>query len=159
MAIAASDPAGTPALRVERHFRAAPQRIFHAWTTAEELSLWSDPDPTKSEVEVDLRVGGRYRIAMSRPNGVKFSVTGVYREIDPPRRLVYTWQWENMPGFPETTVTVEFRARADGGTDLVLLHEGLPGEDSFARHQHGWTESIVKLDALTKSGATATQRA
>lgn len=159
MAAAASNTTSTPALRVERHFRAAPQRVFRAWTTAEELRLWSDPEPKQSDVEVDLRVGGRYRIVMSRPDGVTFSVTGVYREIDPPRRLVYTWQWENMPGFPETTVTVEFRARADGGTDLVLLHEGLPGDESYARHQHGWTESIAKLAALSESDATATRSA
>jgi uncharacterized protein YndB with AHSA1/START domain len=101
----------------------------------------------RSTAEVDLRVGGRYRIAMEGPDGAVHVVSGAYREIDPPRRLVYTWQWENSPRFPETQVTVEFRARADGGTDLVLVHEGLPDEDSYARHAHGWDGCLAKLDA------------
>jgi uncharacterized protein YndB with AHSA1/START domain len=138
----------TPPLRVERRFRAAPERVFEAWTTAAELNRWSDPDSTSAVAEVDLRVGGRYAIAMARPNGSVHRVSGVYREIDAPRRLVYTWRWETIPGFPDTVVTVEFRARGDGGTDLVLVHEGLPDDDSGKRHAHGWAESLTKLSAV-----------
>jgi uncharacterized protein YndB with AHSA1/START domain len=141
-----------PALRVERRFRASPERVFRAWTTPEELDRWSDPDPGASTSDVDLRVGGRYTIAMARENGVTHRVTGVYREIDPPHRLVYTWRWETIPGFPETVVTVTFAARGDGSTDLVLVHERLPSGEAGARHQHGWTESLGKLAALVSRG-------
>jgi uncharacterized protein YndB with AHSA1/START domain len=139
-----------PALRVERHFRASPARVFHAWTSAEELSQWSDPDPVHATTEVDLRVGGSYALDMARPDGVVHRVSGVYREIDAPRRLVYTWRWETIPNFPETVVTVEFRARADGGTDLSLVHEGLPDDASGQRHAHGWVESMNKLALLVE---------
>ncbi|MDQ2889249.1 MAG: SRPBCC domain-containing protein [Gemmatimonadota bacterium] len=132
-------------LRIERKFQASPERVFQAWTSPEELNRWSDPDPRNAEAEVDLRVGGRYRIAMSRPDGTVHRVTGVYREILPPSRLVYTWAWESMPGFPETIVTVEFRACNDGGTDVLLVHEGLPNEEARAKHEHGWAESMRKL--------------
>jgi uncharacterized protein YndB with AHSA1/START domain len=138
----------TPALRVERRFRASPERVFRSWTTSEELNRWSDPGPGESTAEVDFRVGGRYWIAMKRADGVTLRVTGVYREIDPPRRLVYTWRWESTEGFPETVVTVEFNARADGGTDLVLVHEGLPSSEAGARHEHGWVGSLGKLAGL-----------
>jgi len=135
-------------LRVEHAFRAQPERVFQAWTSAEELRRWADPDPRDAEVEVDLRVGGRYRMAMARADGTVHRVTGVYREVDPPRRLVYTWRWESMPGFPETLVTVEFRPRADGGTDLVLVHDGLPTDEAHRRHAHGWVASVEKLAAV-----------
>src|SRR6267378_2175327 len=115
-------------LRVERSFRAPPTRVFRAWTDPVQLACWADPEPGDAVPEVDLRIGGRYEIAMRRPDGVVHRVVGTYREIDPPRRLVYTWRWATIPAFPETVVTVEFRARADGGTDLVLVHEGLPDD-------------------------------
>lgn len=139
----------THVLRVERQFHASPERVFQAWTTAEELSRWSAPSPAPADVELDLRVGGRYRMAMSGPDGVVHRVTGVYREIDAPRRLVYTWRWETIPDFPETLVTVEFRRRDDGGTDLLLLHDGLPDTPSGRRHESGWAASLDKLHALT----------
>ena len=156
--------AGAEPLRVERHFRAPPERVFRAWTTAAELSRWSDPDPQNAQAEVDLRVGGRYQIAMTRAGGTVHRVTGVYREIDPPHRLVYTWRWESNPGFPETTVTVEFRGAADGGTDLLLVHAGLPDTESGRRHAHGWTMSLEKLASVSEApdpldAAAATRRA
>jgi len=139
---------GPLTLRVERRFAASPERVFQAWTTADALNRWSAPGEMTARATVDLRVGGQYRISMAAPDGKVNDVTGVYREIDPPKRLVYSWQWETMPGFPETVVTVEFRGRADGGTDLILLHEGLPDENSRERHAHGWGGSLDKLAAL-----------
>lgn len=139
----------THTLRVERQFRASPERVFQAWTTAEELSRWSSPDAEPSDVEVDLRVGGRYRMAMKGPTGAIHRVAGVYREIDAPSRLVYSWRWETIPDFPDTLVTVELRRRADGGTDLLLVHEGLPDSASGHRHEKGWAGSLDKLQALT----------
>jgi uncharacterized protein YndB with AHSA1/START domain len=138
----------THALRVERRFQASPERVFQAWTTAAELGRWSSPDQTPAEVHVDLRVGGRYQMAMAAPDGVVHRVVGVYREIDAPRRIVYTWRWETIPDFPETVVTVDFRRRADGGTDLLLMHEGLPDTPSGRRHEIGWAASLDKLRAL-----------
>lgn len=138
----------THTLRVERQFQASPERVFQAWTTAEELSRWSSPNDARAEVELELRVGGRYRMAMTGPDGASHRVVGVYRTIDAPRRLVYTWRWETIPDFPETVVTVELRARADGGTDLLLVHEGLPDSPSGRRHETGWIASLDKLRAL-----------
>ena len=142
-------PAATT-LRVARSFRAAPERVFHAWTAKEELDRWSAPGPVRASTEVDLRVGGRYRIVMTDPQGKVFAVSGTYREVDPPRRLVYTWQWEDQPGFPETVVTVEFAARADGGTDVTLLHDGLPSDDSRAKHEHGWNGCLDNLGPVVE---------
>jgi uncharacterized protein YndB with AHSA1/START domain len=147
MATRSSSP-GTHLLRVERRFAAPPDRVFAAWTSAEELSAWCAPPPATPDAEADVRVGGRWRIVMSAPDGSQHRVGGTYREIDPPRRLVFTWQWENIPDFPETIVTVEFTARADGGTDLLLVHEGLPSDESGQQHREGWDGCLDKLKGV-----------
>ena len=144
---------GTP-LRVERSFRASPTRVFHAWTDARELARWADPEPGNATPEIDLRVGGHYAIAMARADGAVHRVVGTYREIVKPRRLVYTWRWATIPSFPATLVTVEFRPRADGGTDLVLVHEGLPDDASGLRHRLGWSDSLAKLTGLLNPDPT-----
>jgi len=137
-------------LRVERHFHAPPTRVFQAWTSADELNAWSSPNPVPARATVDLRVGGTYRIVMESPDGTEHVVRGVYREIVPPHRLVYTWRWDTIPGFPETVVTVEFRAASDGGTDLLLVHDDLPSDDARARHEHGWVTSLGNLAAIVQ---------
>jgi uncharacterized protein YndB with AHSA1/START domain len=94
--------------------------------------------------EIDLRVGGAYRIEMKGPDGSEFRVFGTYREIDPPRRLVYTWSSETSADVVDTLVTVEFHDR-NGSTEVVLRHDGLPTEQSRARHTQGWNGSLLKL--------------
>jgi uncharacterized protein YndB with AHSA1/START domain len=133
------------ALEVRRTFAAAPARVFAAWTTPEELKLWAGPGRMECPVtEVDLRVGGRFRIHMRSPEGTEFRVVGTYREIDPPRRLVYTWTAETDPTVVDTVVTVEFLDRG-GKTEVVLRHEGLPDQGSRDRHEAGWTGCLDKL--------------
>lgn len=106
---------------------------------------------TVAVAEIDLTVGGRYRIEMQGPDGARHIVGGTYREIDPPRRLVYTWSWEDQPDVTDTLVTVEFNDRGSA-TEIVLRHERLPSEDSRARHEHGWTGCLDKLEAMMAGG-------
>ena len=76
----------TKALRLVRTVAASPERVFEAWTTSEQMKLWTCPDPTaRVDVEIDLRVGGRYSIRMDVEGG-PFIARGTYREVDPPRR-------------------------------------------------------------------------
>ena len=136
------------ALEVRRTFAAPPERVFAAWTTPEELKRWAGPGQMECPVtEVDLRVGGRFRIHMRAPNGSEHRVIGTYREIDPPRRLVYTWTAETDPVVADTVVTVEFHDRG-GKTEVVLRHEGLPNEDKRNRHEAGWTGCLEKLATI-----------
>jgi glutathione S-transferase len=136
------------ALEVRRTFAAAPERVFAAWTTPEELKLWAGPGPIECPVtEVDLRVGGRFRINMRDPNGKEYRVVGTYREVDPPRRLVYTWSWETDPLVTDSLVTVDFHDRS-GKTEVVLRHEKFPDAERRDRHQVGWTACLEKLAAM-----------
>ena len=133
---------------ITRTIPAPTEKVFAAWTTPEALKRWSAPgDLTNPIVEVDLRVGGRYRIDMAAPNGAVHRVTGVYKVIDPPRRLVYTWFWETNPALGEMLVTVEFRARGTV-TDVVLEHSRLTSRQSADNHEKGWAGCFAKLERL-----------
>ena len=141
------------ALEVRRTFAASPQRVFDAWTRPEALKSWAAPGAmTAPVVEVDLRVGGGYRIHMSAPDGKEHRVIGVYREVDPPRRLVYTWTWETNPDVTDSIVTVEFHDRGTS-TEVVLRHEKLPSAESRDRHTVGWEGCFDKLETVVTAAA------
>ncbi|MFN7962007.1 MAG: SRPBCC domain-containing protein [Thermoanaerobaculia bacterium] len=132
-------------LTLHQVFAAKPERVFKAWTRAEELKRWSAPgDYTVPHAEVDLRVGGGFVIHMQAPNGTLHRVGGEYSEIDPPRRLVYSWRWESQPESPVTRVSVEFRAHPEG-TEVVLVHDLFLDEEQRDRHRMGWQGCLDNL--------------
>jgi len=144
--MASPETLGETALCIRRTFPAARERVFRAWTDPEELKRWSAPadDYTIPTVEVDLRVGGRYRIEMRNPEGELHIAHGVYREVRPPERLVYSWAWETDPDRGHTQVTVDFLARGDA-TEVVLTHERFPDPPMRDRHLQGWTGCFDRL--------------
>lgn len=142
-----TQPATT--LEIRRVIPAPRQRVFDAWTQAKELDRWSAPPPMTARAEIDLRVGGRYRITMRAPDGSERRVSGVYRVVEPPTKLVYTWKWEES-AMPDTTVTVEFHDRGKS-TEIVLRHDGLVDPDSRARHEHGWNGCLDNLVSLANN--------
>ena len=135
-----------PSLALVRKFDAAPGKVWRALTEPEMLKQWMRPDDaTKvSTAEIDLRVGGRYRIVMRPAEGEEHDVRGVYREIVPNKKLVYTWAWKSTPE-RESVVTIELRA-AGGGTELTLKHEQFADEPARDRHQQGWNACIASLE-------------
>jgi uncharacterized protein YndB with AHSA1/START domain len=134
----------TARLQLRRTFQAPRERVWRAWTSAEELKRWHAPAPlTTPDAQVDLRVGGKYLIAMRAPDGAEHRAIGVYREIDPPKKLVFTWTWEGGT-LGETLVTVEFFDRGPA-TELVLTHERFPNDEERDRHQDGWSKVLDKL--------------
>ena len=137
-------PATPPiTLNLRRTFSAPPERVFRAWTIPAELMKWWGPGQYSApQVEIDLRVGGRFRIAMKPPQGDIFYLGGQYREVQPPRRLVFTWQWEGDP--VETLVTLDFMERG-GMTELIVTHERFPNQEQCDRHKEGWSASLEKL--------------
>jgi len=135
-------------LRLTRTIEAAPATVFNAWTEPERLNQWSAPEGMVVEAEVDLRVGGRYRLRMKNPDGEIFTAVGEYQEIIRPNRLVYTWGWEETGNnHYETRVTVEFLDRG-GATEVVLTHELFPDADLAGKHNEGWTSCLNRLEGL-----------
>ena len=138
-----SSAGAPPTLEVRRTFRAARQRVFDALTKAEELKRWHSAGPTTVDAtEVDLRVGGKWRVDMRTPEGRTYYVSGSYQEIDPPSRLVYTWKWDTDLDYSQ--VTVEFHDLGDA-TEIVLRHDGLATPKSRADHERGWLAGFAKL--------------
>ncbi len=148
-AMAEPNPANT--LVLKRTFAAERDRVFAAFTDPAILSRWFGPEGFSiPEAEVDLRVGGRYRITMRSPENTDHTVIGVYRVIDRPDRLSFTWAWEtgDMPD-ADTLVTLDF-AETAGGTELTLTHEGFPTEEFRDRHEQGWSSSLTCLDGVVR---------
>ena len=134
-------------LRMERVIAATPERLFELWTDPEELAKWWGPEGfTTPTYAMDVRPGGRWHTTMRRPDGSEHVVSGIYRAIEPPRRLVFTWGWDDDAGMRghETEVTVTFKP-APGGTRMTLLQQTFVDADSRNRHQHGWGSSFVCL--------------
>ena len=134
-----------PSLRLKRHYPVPVEKVFRAWTDPQALKLWFGPsDDGKILVsETDLKVGGRYRIVMQMPGGEEHRVGGVYREIVPNEKLVFTWAWESTPE-RESLVTVQLKG-AGGGTDMLLTHQHFFDEPARDRHQQGWTQVAERL--------------
>lgn len=136
--------ANVPTAVVRREIRASAEELFDAWLDAESLAVWMKPgDTERATVSVDPRVGGQFEIVMHTPKG-PVPHRGAYREIERPRRLVFTW---NSPyaGEHGSLVTVEFRP-AGGATEIVLTHERLPSAEMVKAHTQGWTD-ILRLIA------------
>lgn len=132
-----------PALQLRRIYNASREEIFAAWTEPEQMRAWLCPDgATIPFIEVDLRVGGNFRIDMLSEHGT-FPHTGVYREITRPERLVFTWSSINTQ-HQETLVTVELFQRG-AETELVLTHAGLAEEKAVGMHTAGWVSILEKL--------------
>jgi uncharacterized protein YndB with AHSA1/START domain len=135
----------SPPLRIVRVLSAPPEEIFDAWLDAASLAVWMAPgDVERSTVEVDPRVGGRFRIVMKAPRG-DHEHTGEYLVLERPRRLVFTWTSEATHG-RSTTVSIELRPHGKGETELTLVHEGLPAETADD-HRSGWGDILRKQDA------------
>ena len=132
-----------PALQLRRMYSASREEIFTAWTDPAQMREWLCPaGATIPLIEVDLRVGGVFRIDMQSEHGIH-SHTGVYQEIIRPEKLVFTWSSVNTQN-KETLVTVELIPRGQQ-TELVLTHKGLPDEKAQEMHVIGWTSILDKL--------------
>ena len=140
-----ADPRGL-ALRLETVLRAPRKRVFAACVDPHELAHWWGPAGfTAPSVDLDVRDGGRYRITMQPPDGQAFHLRGRYSEVDPPRRLVYTFEWEEPdPDDRETVVTLSFYDEREG-TRLVVDQMPFATEARYALHEAGWTETLERL--------------
>jgi uncharacterized protein YndB with AHSA1/START domain len=143
-----NEPAEQPGatIRIERTFRAAAQEVFEAWTSVEVLRRWwhAEHDWETPHAELDLRVGGAIRIVMRDPfEDRDHGGGGEFTEIDPPRRLAFTWTWDDAPSSRQL-IEVDFTDHGDR-TTVVLTNSGIPAQ---ARDDHvlGWQNSFDNLD-------------
>ena len=132
-------PAQEPlSVTVTRVLPADPATVFAAWTDAESLKSWFFPgDVSVPEVRIDARVGGRFFIAMrGNESGKNFDHQGEYLELDPPRRLVFTWRALFLD-VPDSVITIELEPTGDG-TRLTLTHARIHDPDFAKNYTEGW---------------------
>ena len=135
-------------LAIKRFIKAPRDRVYAAWTDPAQLKQWFGPESVQTlELIADARVGGEFRWDLSNAEGEKMTVRGEYRELQPDKKIVFTWQWDDDEVWEKHTsvVTVELSDR-DGGTELVLTHEQLPNEKSRDGHMGGWNSALDKLE-------------
>lgn len=146
-----------PDVVITRIFKVPIEQLFQAWVDPELMMQWYSPaDMTTPHAEADPQVGGKYAVTMrfvEREPQEDVTVRGVYKQIQAPNRLQFTWQWDGQEG--ETLVDVALRPIDEQTTELTLTHSGfdqveLPPGFTRDDHHNGWSTAFTKLDRLQR---------
>jgi uncharacterized protein YndB with AHSA1/START domain len=132
-------------INLERRVLARPETLFSYFTDSARYTEWMGV-----EAELEARPGGVYRVRV--PQGTY--AVGEFVEVDPPRRVVFTWGWEGDPEVPPGSSTVTVTFTPDGEATIVrLVHDGLPGPAAFDLHARGWERYLDRLAVAGAGGA------
>jgi uncharacterized protein YndB with AHSA1/START domain len=133
-------------IELTRRIEAPPEVVYRYFTDPERFKAWLGID-----AEVDARPGGDYRIRMTDDS--RISACGRYVELDPPRRLVFTWGFEGLDGLAPGASSVEVTLTPDGeATVVVLRHCGLDGREMCEFHVWGWDIGLDRLVIAAAGG-------
>jgi uncharacterized protein YndB with AHSA1/START domain len=136
-----------PSLILKRRIHAPAEKVYQAWTDPQKIVRWFAPVRVKAGTQrasIDARVGGRYRLSFDTEDGEHHEVGGVYREMVPNERLVFSWAWHSTPE-RESLVKVLLQPEGEG-TLLALHHEQLFDQVARERHERGWTGMLDNLE-------------
>jgi uncharacterized protein YndB with AHSA1/START domain len=141
-------------LTMERTFDAPAERVFDAFTSEEVLRRWfhAGHDWETPEARADVRIGGEIRVVMRNPHeGEDYGGRGTYTEIDPPRRLAFTWLWDDDElDQVEQLIEIDF-TESDGQTKMRFVHRDLWDEEAVHSHEDGWTKAFDNLRRAVES--------
>jgi len=133
-------------LQIKRTFAAPRERVFRAWIDAKEMAVWFHPGADYSTIitQLDPKTGGKYSVQMHHKDGNVHRLSGTYRQVTPPEKLVFTWRWDNDPPGQESLVSLEFLDLGNE-TEIRLVHGQLPNAESRDKHNHGWNGCLDQL--------------
>ncbi len=140
-------------MKIQRTFQAPAEAVFDAWTSEEVMRRWFHGDHgwETPHAEVDLRLGGKVRVVMRDPDqGAEYGGGGHYTEIDRPRRLAFTWVWDDDAD-RETLIELDFE-ETDGATHVTMTHHGLRSQEQVTSHEGGWNAALDELEAALAAG-------
>jgi uncharacterized protein YndB with AHSA1/START domain len=149
---AATAVATKPSVTLQRRYAAPPAKVYAAWTKPDMIVGWFGPTDTQQETvraEMDVRTGGRFTIGFTHASGEYSRVSGVYKEVVPNEKLVFSWAWYTTPE-RESQVTVLTKADGDG-TLLTLTHEHFVDQAAADGHKRGWAGTLEKLAAVLEA--------
>ena len=133
-------------LQVKHPFAAPRERVYRAWTDARQFALWFHPttDYTTIVSTMELKVGGKYEFEMHHKGGNVHKLSGIYEQVKPPEKLVFTWHWQREDAGPESLVTVEFRDLGSS-TEVSVTHQNLLTAEAREKHNEGWNGCLEQL--------------
>ena len=133
-------------VRIERTFAAPAEHVFDAWTSPEVMRRWFHPAPDwdTPEAEVDLRVGGKVRVVMRKPDGTEVEAQGEYTLIDRPRRLTMTWTFSDHPS-NEQLIELSF-SESEGSTTVLMVNSGISTDERRDAQDEGWRGCLDELE-------------
>ena len=134
-------------LTIVKEIAARSEIVFDALIDPEGLKTWIGPDDGPVLIaESDGRVGGKFRLRFRMLDGSEHEAAGEYVEVDRPRKLAMTWQWQTHDDRTTSRIDVSLRAIACG-TELTFTHSQLPNDKERDGHRKGWNGSLDKLVA------------
>ena len=135
-------------VRIERTFAASAEEVFDAWTSPEVMRRWFHPAPDwdTPEAEVDLRVGGKVRVVMRRPDGTEAGAHGEYTLIDRPHRLVMNWAFDDDPS-NQQLIELYF-SESEGSTRVLMVNSGISTGKRRAAQDWGWHGCLDQLERV-----------
>ena len=138
-------------VRIERTFAASAEEVFDAWTSPEVMRRWFHPAPDwdTPEAEVDLRVGGKVRVVMRRPDGTEAGAQGEYTLIDRPHRLVMNWAFDDDP--PNQQLIELYFSESEGSTRVLMVNSGISTDKRRAAQDWGWHGCLDQLERVSAS--------
>lgn len=154
-----SNSTGELSVRVSRFIRAPRERVFEAWLKPEIRRKWwrTSRGDGPTACEIDARVGGRYLLkqigggceaAPEQDDDKEWIMQGEFLEIDPPSRLVFTWNVNHTEEpVVDQRVTIEFR-EAEGGTEVEITHQGIHSTGMLDGTQGGWSKLLETLASV-----------
>ena len=144
--------ASKPSVTLQRRINVPPAKVYAAWTRPEMIVQWFGPSDARQDsvkAEMDVRSGGRFTISFIHGNGELSKVSGVYKDVVPNEKLVFSWAWYTTA---ERVSQVTVTTKADGdGTLLTLKHEQLFDEKARDNHALGWSGTLEKLAAYLQA--------
>jgi uncharacterized protein YndB with AHSA1/START domain len=147
-------PVSSNSLQVRKVIPVSPERVFRAWTNPDDLIQWWGPKGVRCvSAEVDLVVGGQYRIENELPDGTILWIGGEFDTIEKPRFLSYTWIVETDEPSVEY-VSVRFEPH-NSGTEIIISHEQIRTVALRDQHRQGWFGCMEGLhDCMLESRAS-----
>ena len=144
-------------LVIKRSYDAPIDVVWEAWADPIKAKQWWGPRGfTAPVVELDERVGGKWRAMMVAPDGAELWQHGVYREIVPKKRIVYTFIWDQEPDH-EMLVTVDFAGKGDN-TEITFQQTGFKSDGEREGHKGGWGESFDRLGEYLERGSSGAKK-
>lgn len=134
-----------------RRVAARPETMFKAISTPEGIAGWWGPDAGPVLIaEMDLRIGGRFRVRFRMLDGTEHECSGEILEVVRPVRVAMTWRWLGAEAEGESRLEIALRP-FEGGTELILTHALLPSDQAVRDHEEGWRGSLDKLECYLLS--------